>query len=324
MTSRDADARCADICFNLGNPNEPRCARRHQQDCFAESCRLVQRELDSRNGAIDGYDLRFIAAMIESVEPVQLVEIGCASGLSTAALASMLNQLGPARILSFDLADRFYADPTRAVGFLLDGAPAHERVDVSVKTGCTSLDVADHLDGPADFAFVDAAHKHPWPLIDTLALLPFLRSGAPLLHHDLQMYRGDGFYANGPKILLDQLPAAVVIRAGSLVPPGSEPVLRTRKIRDNIFAVHTPRDPGALAVRLADGFYIPWDDDPGKRVPEAFAERFSTFLRHHYDPEVDRAFTIGLKRYNPAAGRSSNRPAARRRLPGPIRRLLGR
>ena len=276
-------------------------------------------------GAVDGADLAFIAALIREERPKTFVEIGCASGLSTSVIAMLLNQIGPAQLHSFDLGQRFYADPSKPVGYLLEEAGDHGQVDVEVHTECTSLDVGTHVQGQIDMCFIDAAHKHPWPLIDTLALLDAMKPGGIMVHHDLQMFRGDGHFALGPKVLFDQLGETERLRIADVVSSAEIKGLKTRKIADNIFALRVPQDKAAFATRIAEGFFVGWDREVGKRVPEPFAESFSARMRETFGAQVQQAFDIGFDRYNPrATPRVSTPPASLpRRLARRLKRLAG-
>jgi hypothetical protein len=40
---------------------------------------------------------------------------------------------------------------------------------------------------PIDFLFIDACHQHPWPALDLLALSRFLKEGAVVALHDIQL-----------------------------------------------------------------------------------------------------------------------------------------
>lgn len=250
-------------------------------------------------GAVDGRDIGFLAAMIKRQSPKQMVEIGCASGLSTAILAQILGQHGPSKLDSFDLAETFYADPTKPVGYLLKDLPAPENVALQIHTGMTSMDVERHLDEPIELCFIDAAHKHPWPLIDTLAVLPLMAPGGVIVHHDLQMSGGKGNYALGPKVLYDQLSDAERLLVHDWVKDDDVAALKQRHIKNNIYGIALPQDKDAFATRIAEGFYVGWDRDGSKGVPEKFAKQFSAFLKEAYPPEVQTAFDIGMTRYNP-------------------------
>lgn len=255
-------------------------------------------------GAIDGRDLAFLAAMIERQRPAHMIEIGCASGLSTALIAQLMGAYGPSKLDSFDLAETFYADPRKPVGYLLDDLPPPPNVQTQIHTGRTSMDVQGQVSEPIALCFIDAAHKHPWPLIDTLAVLPLMAPEGVIVHHDLQMSGGSGHYALGPKVLFDQLLQAERLAVQDWINDETISDLPQRHLKNNIYGIDLPQDHDAFAVRIAEGFYVGWDRDAGKRVPEEFAARFSDFLGRTYPPAVKIAFDIGLNRYNPKPPRS--------------------
>ena len=253
-------------------------------------------------GAIDGEDLAFIAQQIDTIRPRTVVEIGVASGFSTACIANMLATAadGPVRMDSFDLATRFYVDPSRPVGYLMDEALPHPGVEVAIHTGATCLDVAARVSAPIDLCFIDAAHRHPWPLIDTLGILPLMRPGGIVVHHDLKMYldpHGTN-WANGPKVVLDHVPHDARIYAGPETAAKARARLKCRNVSGNIFAFRVPQDRADLEWSLSQGFYIGWDPQRPILVPNSFADRFGQFLDTQYGEWVARAFAEGRRRYS--------------------------
>ena len=259
-------------------------------------------------GAIDGHDLRFIADLLCEAQPAKVVEIGCASGISTSLIAMMLNEIGPSSITSFDLGTQFYADPSKKVGYLTAELPSLAQVKIEIVTGRACLAVPEYF-GPqsVDFGFVDASHQHPWPLIDTLVLLPLLRTGAYLAHHDPIMAWNPAHFTTGPKILQLLLPENIRVGFYDRVEGGAGIALKTRTKADNIFALRKPADCRPLGSRLGQGFLVGWDigfaqygtSKVGARIGEDFSQRLINYLRSHYEPDVADAFTVGLKRYNP-------------------------
>lgn len=250
-------------------------------------------------GAIDGQDVAFVAAQIATHQPRTVAEIGCASGLSTSVLAGLMSGQGGGTLDSFDLLDRYYVDHTKRVGYLLDDAPAHPGVTVTVNPGKTCLDVGQHIHTPIDLCFIDAGHKHPWPLIDTLAVLPLMRPGGIIIHHDLQMFRstrGDR-YANGPKMVLDQAPGASRILPDAANQEHGRAVMKSRKTVNNIFALRVPNNHRPYGARLSEGFYLGWDKGAHTLLPPGFSDRFAAFLAAHYGPAVGQAWAEGLRRY---------------------------
>jgi predicted O-methyltransferase YrrM len=256
-------------------------------------------------GAIDGHDLRFIASLLAEARPQNVVEIGCASGLSTSVMALLLNQVGPTRITSFDLGTTFYADPTKKVGYLTAELPVLPQITTELVTGRACLAVPEKFQpASVDFCFIDASHQHPWPLIDTLVMLPLLKPGAFMVHHDPIMATSPTQYATGPKVLQLLLPEAVSVSFASRSLGDSPLPLKTRPRADNIFALRRPEDYRALGSRLAQGFLLGWDTAfaaySSGRVGDGFATRLTKRLQDSYPADVAEAFRIGMKRYNAA------------------------
>jgi hypothetical protein len=59
---------------------------------------------------------------------------------------------------------------------------------VRIHTGRES-DFVREIAAPGEFglAFIDADHRHPWPLLDVLRLAPYIESGGWILLHDIQL-----------------------------------------------------------------------------------------------------------------------------------------
>jgi len=252
-------------------------------------------------GAIDGHDLRFVESLLMEAKPKTVVEIGCATGLSTCMMSMMLEQQGQgAKIHSFDLSPRFYGDPAKKTGYLLDAVPAMRGVEIELTTGRACLAVPDFYKPQSiDFCFIDAAHANPWPAIDTLAVLPLMKPGGYIVHHDLQMFWGaTPLYATGPKVLYELLPNKLRVAFHDRV-NGNSGSLKTRKFANNIYAIRVPEDLTNLSRRIGEAFCIGWDrKGPQKLVPDNFADAFAKYLSMNYPPYVSRNFRVGQKRYD--------------------------
>lgn len=146
-------------------------------------------------GSLSAVGAKFLAhALSATPDAARVVEIGTASGFSTALMASVLRRRQQAggeddwQVHSFDVTDRFYGDRSRKAG---DAARelVPELLDrVAFHPFTTAVDVGRLL-APAtvDFLFIDGAHKHPWPSIDLLLCLPSLRPGATVVLDDVNL-----------------------------------------------------------------------------------------------------------------------------------------
>jgi hypothetical protein len=269
---------------------------------------LIRRHNPQTHNAVDAHDLAFLNWALAAARPDQVIEIGTASGLSAAAMALMLETQGrgPARIWTADLRPRCYWDDSLPVGFVIADLPPDRRGQITQETGVTALDAPARFDrGTVGFAFVDANHQHPWPLIDTLCLLPLMIPGSPIVHHDLQLYRdAKNRVGGGPKLLYDQIAPQARISAAGLGVTDRDLHLPMRAVRDNIYALKTAGDVAGQAAVLAQAFCLPWTIM--QPLDDAVILRLRAFLAEHYPPQVARFFEIGLEsdqirhRYLPA------------------------
>lgn len=241
-------------------------------------------------GCVAFGDAWFLAEMVRCVRPERVVEIGVASGASSAVLLAALHHVwgeagltheGRPRLESFDLMDRCYFAPSRSVGSAVpEMCPDldHQR-GWRLTTGATAVEAGRTLAG-ADLplAFVDADHRHPWPVADILALRPALRPGAWIVLHDIDLPEVARRHTQcggsevdwgtpGVQMLFDAWPFEKIRGVG---------------VCHNIGAVRLPVD-RPLELRDLDAVLDqPWEVEPGPEVREAIDRPAAedTQLRH--------------------------------------------
>ena len=156
---------------------------------------IFQRRPDWVGGSVSWVDARYLFTEAVAARTPLLVEIGTASGASTAYLAQAQAAACAAgligddyRVISYDISARFYADTSRAVGDaiteMLDPDVA-ERVELR-QAGATDLP-RHHEPDELRFVFLDANHQHPWPTLDLLALCDVAAPGAVIVMHDINL-----------------------------------------------------------------------------------------------------------------------------------------
>jgi predicted O-methyltransferase YrrM len=283
------------------------------------------------HAAVDGPDLAFLHMCLSAVRPGTVVEIGTATGLSTGALADMQAGLlgAPGHVRTYDLRDRLWFDESREVGCLIGDVLGEDQVEIA--SGITSLTgtisayaAEDLAAGTVDFAFVDANHQHPWPILDTLMLLPAMRSGALIAHHDLQLYlNSENNVGQGPKILFDQLAETnrfTAVSTGCAPYRGKTPA---REVHNNIFALRVPEDISTFGLTLSQGLALPWS--LSKPMTDAHADQIRSCLRALYPPKVAARFDMGLARdrHRWALQAPAPRRGLRDRIVGRLKRLAG-
>jgi predicted O-methyltransferase YrrM len=230
-------------------------------------------------GSISAVDAVFLHDVIQSVRPRRIVEVGVASGCSSAALLMgladagipLLHDDGTAALHGFDRLDCCFFDRDRALA-----AGAFEMVPdlvcgLKLHPGETALDASRRFAGePIAFAFIDADHRHPFPTADMLALAPVLARGAWVALHDINLVSVADAYeaetgetvdwrARGAEILFERWPfEKIACRAG----------------HRNIGIVRLPADRPLAAADLRDAIDQTWEAEP----PVEFRRLFETMI----------------------------------------------
>jgi hypothetical protein len=96
---------------------------------------------------------------------------------------------GPGTLVdTIDLHTRYLVDDTKPIGFEIPALLPEFPVAIHVHTGRGS-DFIGELARPAElaFAFIDADHQHPWPLLDSIRVAPYLQSGTWIVLHDIAL-----------------------------------------------------------------------------------------------------------------------------------------
>jgi len=198
-------------------------------------------------GSISFEDARFLFEQALEHGRDLMVEIGTASGFSTAVLAHAAHFRHAAgtggrtwRVVSYDIEPDVYYDASRRVG---DAArellPEPLMRQVEFRNPATALDVAEENGrGQIGFIFIDANHQHPWPALDLLATLDSLAPGAVVVLHDVNLPLIHPEFADwGVKFLFDELD--VEKATPDLDPP-------------NIGSITIPHDKEALRRQLLE------------------------------------------------------------------------
>jgi hypothetical protein len=203
-------------------------------------------------GALPRHDAEFLIEVIAANQPQTVVEVGVASGVSSAVILSALDELPDAdtrTLHSCDIVPRCYFDAQYATGeavqVMYPSPRATWRLDTNIDTRRLS-----QVATPAsvDLTFIDANHYHPWPLLDLLHLTVAARPWSWVVLHDINLpLVSPAFQAWGAKWLFEAWPGAKVIGGG----PDA-----------NIGAVQLPADPRTLIPMAARLLQRPWEFPP--------------------------------------------------------------
>jgi predicted O-methyltransferase YrrM len=143
-------------------------------------------------GGIGSRDYFFLTCLLSILAPRRVIEIGTLTGFSTAIIAAAIHrQHGLQSGIAVDTIDSHThcsIDTTRPIGFEIPTLVPDLVSTVRVHTGRES-DLVREIAAPGEFglAFIDADHRHPWPLLDVLRLAPYIQTKGWILLHDIQL-----------------------------------------------------------------------------------------------------------------------------------------
>jgi len=264
-------------------------------------------------GAVLLDDALFLFDMIQCLRPQRVVELGTASGVSTAVLLKAMaiargRETGDERwsVESYDLLSHCYWDPSTPVGYAVKIMTPELTERAVFHAPGVATDIARDFAppvpstraaaGPLALVFIDACHQHPYPVGDFLGLLPALAPGAWAILHDINLPARASAYEQqsgekvhwgerGAKLLFDHWPFEKLTGCGSV---------------PNIGAIRLPpATPGAEfdQSQLAHLISQEWETDPDNatraRLSEASMERGLTV-------RISRAFRRGVSRLSSA------------------------
>lgn len=143
-------------------------------------------------GGIGSRDYFFLTCLVSILAPRRAIEIGTLTGFSTAIIAAAIyHQHGKGDAITVETIDSHThcsIDQSRPIGFEIPDLIPDLVSTVRLHTGRES-DVIREIATPGEFglAFIDADHRHPWPLLDVLRLAPYLQPRGWILLHDIQL-----------------------------------------------------------------------------------------------------------------------------------------
>jgi glycosyltransferase involved in cell wall biosynthesis/predicted O-methyltransferase YrrM len=223
-------------------------------------------------GGCSGGDAEFLLELVTAIDPKLVVELGVASGTSSAALLFAMDRL-PAwpterLLISGDVRPTCYFDPARATGAAVHDMYPRHRTTWLLDTDTDARRLRQTVPpGSADLCFIDANHSHPWPLLDLLHLSTVARPESWIALHDIELPRlYPQFPDHGAQWLFAAWPFNKVHGVGGSV---------------NIGAVQLPRDLEQLVPVALELLRRPWEHTPTTwdvHLPDVFSA-VSEFVR---------------------------------------------
>lgn len=165
------------------------------RDLEAVGSKLIDASFHERKpawvgGQISTKDSDFLSGLVQWDRPQNCVEIGVASGWSSAVLLTTLEKVhGDKFTMSgIDLFEEYYLDKSIPTGNAVREVTPQLANRYRLLTGRYAFEEMSTI-GAIDFAFIDAQHMHPWATLDMIAVLPYLQADRWIALHDLNLCR---------------------------------------------------------------------------------------------------------------------------------------
>ncbi len=145
-----------------------------------------------RHPEMTEFESAFLCGALKTFRSKKILEVGVASGGSTAIILQALEEIGaPYEMHSIDISPTVYCDNSKPTGFL--GTFAKEKIFGNLRgthkfhIGKILPQVLDEIGGGIDFVILDTVHMLPGEVLDFLAVLPYLADNAFIVLHDVAL-----------------------------------------------------------------------------------------------------------------------------------------
>lgn len=234
-------------------------------------------------GSINIEEAKHLNDYINQKKPKDFLEIGTASGFSGGLICCFLEENNQsANFTTVDYDNTFFGDLKKENGFLVSSIYKGQKIKINQKKFKISADIAEGGNF-FDMAFIDANHMHPWPTLDTIALLPKLKKPSILFHHDYNLFKiQKDSKGIGPKYLFDQW-----------IPNKRK---RLKGNKGNLIAFEIDKEAEFYSRILSDSLHLPWTINEyhfpkrGSGAMNNCYERYREIISKYYDKSLLETF----------------------------------
>ena len=233
--------------------------------------------------------LGFLCGLIKERSPKKIVEVGVASGGTTAVILNAIKILGlSTQMVSVDKMKRFYRDTDKNTGFMAEqfqriypGQVVWEKM-----TGYILPQVIESIGKDIDILVLDTMHILPGECLDFLVALPFLASNAIVVLHDIAFHHiGKNKDAYATQVLLN-----------SVVAERIEPI-ECKEIcgYPNIGAFIINKDTRKYIANVFGTLRLTWKYMVSKEEAKLYLDFYQRFYGEEYAIIMEQAYAMNEK-----------------------------
>jgi len=152
------------------------------------------------SGALLGpIDMKFINGMIRKYKPKKILEVGVASGGSSAIILNAIENIENSHLYSIDKLINAFKREDKETGWIVKEKFNNLMKKWTLYTGGITANFIEKIGGDIDLVFIDTVHEAPGEWLDIIQIMPFLKkTNAIVMLHDLRyqfFYPREGVYS---------------------------------------------------------------------------------------------------------------------------------
>ena len=131
---------------------------------------------------------KFLNGVVRTVKPKKILEVGVAAGASSSIILNAIKDIDDSFLYSVDYNNEYYRDTSKMSGFIVNKEFQHLSNKWKLYTGGVTAKFIESIGRNIDLCLLDAMHRNPGEFLDFLMVLPYLKKGAVLVIHDIQLF----------------------------------------------------------------------------------------------------------------------------------------
>ena len=155
------------------------------EDYEQEYLNKIKNKLDG--ALLSTIDKKFINGMIRKYKPKKILEVGVASGGSSAIILNAIQNIENSHLYSIDKLINAYNKKDKETGWIVKEKFSNLMKKWTLYTGGITANFIEKIGGDIDLVFIDTVHYAPGEWLDILQILPFLKKkNAIVMLHDIR------------------------------------------------------------------------------------------------------------------------------------------
>jgi len=132
-------------------------------------------------------DMQFINGMIRKYKPKKLLEVGVASGGSSAIILNAIKNIENSHLYSIDKKTNAHNRRDKETGWIVKEKFNNLMKKWTLYTGGITSNFIEKIGGDIDLVFIDTVHEAPGEWLDLIQVMPFLKkTNAIVILHDIK------------------------------------------------------------------------------------------------------------------------------------------